>query len=129
VTLGTCVGIVALSCGGLYTGIWVFPWHVQRHLSEYEQIAEQARRALQASHETRLSLSEPRWDLKRAVARRQASGGIEVTLFFRGSGRKSIINGEPERNIPGEGSCLVKFAPEWFWHRPCTPALPTVGRP
>jgi hypothetical protein len=128
VMIGACLGVVAMSYGGLRTGIALFPWHVQRHLAEYEQIAEEARSALESSREAKLSFSGPRWDLTRATAQRQASGRIEVILFFRGSGRRTIVNGEPERHVEGEGSCLVEFAPKWFWHRPCPAAPPAVRR-
>jgi len=123
-TAGACIAAVGVSCVGLLAGVALFPWHVQRHLPDYEQIAHAAKRALQGSSAPKLFLEKPRWDLKRALAQRQASGRIEVTLFFRGSGRRLIVNGAPERHVEGEGSCLVEFAPEWFWHRPCTEAQP-----
>jgi hypothetical protein len=115
---------VGVSCAGLFAGVALFPWHVQRHLPDYQQIADAAKRELQGSSAPKLSLGEPRWDLKRALAQRQASGHIEVTLIFRGSGRRLIVNGAPERHVEGEGSCLVEFAPEWYWHRLCPEASP-----
>lgn len=128
--LGLALGGLALiassSWAGTTAGIALFPWFVRSHLRQYGQIANEARDALTRGSAETIVVASPRWEVRAAIAHRQTNGSIQVTLAFRGAGRLRIISGAPERNVEGEGSCLVEFAPSWFWDRPCNEVTATT---
>jgi hypothetical protein len=110
---------VGISWSAVEAGIASFPRYVLYQLPEYERVATLMRDQLARSAADTVTISNPRWDLNSAFAKKEPGARIEVMLAFPGAGRLVIFNGARTYSTSSSGSCLVPFAPGWSSYRAC----------
>jgi hypothetical protein len=116
-------GQVALLCLGVWLGRHWIVWHVQWHLSEYQEVVDRQLAYLSREKLHYLREEKPHPDLAYAEARILPEGGTEVVFRFNHHSRyRSLLFVDRYALAPtpsSEGQCPKAFSDKWFLIVPC----------